>query len=673
MSQEELGRYTLEERVAQGGMGEVWRARAPDGVGVCIKRLDPSLRDNVDFIEMFRDEASLVADLDHENVIRMIELIDTDEELAQVMEYVDGASLARIRSAVSDEGRGFEVEEALQIGVYLCRALHHAHTRTRDGAPGGEPLKIVHRDVSPQNILVDKEGRLKLVDFGIAKAAARLTRTQSGTLKGKLSYMAPEQARGEPLDHRADQFAAGILLWEMLTGRRLFGGRNELLILDQVQKSDPVPPSTVKAGVPRSVDRAVLRALRWHPDERFADTAAFERALQACLEEIVPGGRADLEPIVARTLARQPETTAARGGVVRTRVLTSGDGPGSTDEEAVEGPPPMMTDPLAQPEHTGQFFRPRKPWNKGALFAGATGAAVVALGIAAAVWLAEREEPVTEEAEAAPPPPGADVDALEAKLTSAPAHPCRTELLDDLLLDKSPLSEAGQESFVAAVDQCVKLAEDAPRLRAALRAAGKLETPPWPKKKKRTTAVIKARAAELARRGQQALAAGEYARAKELYVEAVALDPSRIDDHGAIGQAFRGVGDPAGAAHHLRLWLHARPAHPDRERTERYLARYGQANALKDTSEPGLEELHVRVERLLQDAEAAAEPVPLLESARELLPEDARVLLRLGDAYETAGRTEDAKRLFQAALASSSGAQAKRIKERLVKLGSQRL
>ncbi|HEY4223159.1 MAG TPA: protein kinase, partial [Myxococcota bacterium] len=138
---EPLGDYQLEERIARGGMAEVWRAHRPDGSIVCIKRLDSSLRNDVDFIEMFRDEAALVLDLDHPNIVKMHELIDDDEELAQVMEYVDGPSLARIRAAIDDEG-GFPVAAALQIGIYLARALHHAHTRTRDGVVGGAPLTI---------------------------------------------------------------------------------------------------------------------------------------------------------------------------------------------------------------------------------------------------------------------------------------------------------------------------------------------------------------------------------------------------------------------------------------------------------------------------------------------------------------------------------------------------
>jgi serine/threonine protein kinase len=646
---EKLGSYVLEERVARGGMGEVWRARGPDGAVVCIKRLDPSLRNDVDFIEMFRDEASLVADLDHENVIKMFELIDTDEELAQVMEYVDGASLARIRGALSDDGAGFSVEEALQIGVYLCRALHHAHTRTRDGVPGGEPLAIVHRDVSPQNILIDKRGKLKLVDFGIAKAAQRLTRTSAGTLKGKLIYMAPEQARGDGVDARADQFAAGILVWEMLTGRRLFGGRNEMLILDQVQKSDPVPPSTVKKNIPRSVDKAVLRALRWHQEERFADMAMLERALQACLEEVSGRKTVDLSALVTRTLAKEPEATAAKmaaqGGVVRTRVLSSGEGDtseqanASTVEKSVEksesgkarAAPPFITDPLAQPEHTGQFFQRRSTWTAANIAAAAAGVVVIAGLISGALWLAERDPvdatPTPTPAQAAAQTAQARLDDLEKRLEEAPTHPCRTELLDDLL-DKSPLQAASVDSLAAAVDACVKMATDAPKLRAQLKSNGKLNTPPWPKKKKRTAAVIAARAAEMARRGQLALAAGEYERGKELLVEAVTLDPSRVDDHAALAQAFRGLGDPAGAGYHLRLYFHVHPDDVDRERAERYLRRYNQSTELKPSAEPSIDEKHVRVARFLADAARVTDDkrrAALLDAADALLPGDPRV------------------------------------------------
>jgi serine/threonine protein kinase/tetratricopeptide (TPR) repeat protein len=739
MEGDRLGSYTLEERVARGGMAEVWRAHDDDGAVVCIKRLDPSLRNDVDFIEMFRDEAALVLDLDHENVVRMKELIDTDDELAQVMEFVDGPSLARVRSAVGDEG--LSVEEALQIGVYLSRALHHAHTRTRDGIEGGAPLSIVHRDVSPQNILVDKAGHLKLVDFGIAKAASRLTRTQAGTLKGKLSYMAPEQARGGPLDHRADQFATGILVWEMLTGRRLFGGRNELLILEQVQKSDPVPPSTVKKGIPRSVDKAVLRALRWHPEERFPDMAQLERALQACLTEVVPRGVYDLAPLVARALAASPlETTAQKAvqGAITTRVISaeSESAPSSSDEgfggntESLSSP--ITTNPLAHPEHTGDFFKKRRSWKPGNVAIAGAGVVVIGAVVGVAVWYAERDP--TQGKNSEPDALFADVDgaqkawpklteslastckqpcvaplvktapssvritqaalldacaaacnvagagrfeppatdALEQKLDKAPAHPCRTELLDDLL-DKAPLSKLGRAALADDVDTCLAVAEDAPKLRASLKT-GALDDVGWPKLKKggkkHTAAVIGAHVTELEKRAQLALAVGEYERAKELLASALALAPDHVDDHALIAQAFRGLGDTAGAGYHLRLWLYANPGAPEGERAARYLKRYQLPAALQLSSSPGVEEKHARVARLLNDADGAADPVVPLENARLLAPDDGRVLLRLGDAYAGAGRKEDAKKTFQAALSSSSGAQARALKERIARLGS---
>lgn len=680
MATERLGDWVLEERIARGGMGEVWRARGPDGRIVCIKRLDASLRSDVDFIEMFRDEASLVADLDHENVIHLIELIDNERELAQVIEFVDGPSLARVRGMLGDTGGDFTLGEALQIAVYLCRALHHAHTRRRDGAPDGLPLQIVHRDVSPQNILLDRQGRLKLVDFGIARAAQRLTRTRDGMLKGKLSYMAPEQARGEPLDHRADQFAAGILVWEMLTGRRLFAGRNEHLILEQVQQSDPVPPSTVKRGIPRDVDAAVLRALRWHPDERFFDMAAFERALQSCLDMVqgATSSTVDLAPLVARTLAHLPERTAVRAseGVVHTRVLV--DDPSGAERSETEENPRITTtedmgasDPRAHPRHTGEFFNPRRAGVDRRLFAaGAFG--VFGLVALVAVLLRPRDPPP---AQTLPIPPAAStsaLDELETRVRSLGPHPCRTELLDDFL-DKRPLGEAGMRGLAAAVDDCGRLAALAPRERETLREKNLLEFPAWPKKKRRTRQVVVARAAELERRGALAFHAGEYDAAKKLLVEALRLDPSRVDDHARLGQTLRGLGDARSAGRHLRLWLHLHPEHDDRERVERYLARYREATALAPATEPELDERYVRAARLLRDADAAeaahADPLPALEAARALLPRDGRVLLRLGEAYADAGRQDEARPVLEAALKLAGPVQGKKIRARLDALG----
>ncbi|MBI1944964.1 MAG: protein kinase [Deltaproteobacteria bacterium] len=650
-----VGRYILEERVARGGMAEVWRALDPErGEDVCLKRLDPSLRNDVDFIEMFRDEAALVLDLDHDNVVKVIELIDADDELAQVMEFVDGPSLARIRAGVEQleettGAGGFTAGEALQISIYLARALHHAHTRRRDGRADGAPLMIVHRDVSPQNVLIDKQGRLKLVDFGVAKAAQRLTTTRAGTLKGKLSYMAPEQARGSAVDHRADQFAAAVLLWEMLTGRRLFTGRNELLILDQVTKSDPVPPSTVKAGIPRAVDRVVLRALRWHAEERFPDMAAFERALQACLDELEPKGKVELASLVARALAAGLPVVE---GAAHTRVMAQADD--STKEASAEAPRPFTTNPTAQPEHTGQFFKPRAAsWP---MIAGVGGLALglIGGGVALAVWLAERD--------VAPPPPAlspleAELAAIERTLEGAPSHPCRTELLDDLL-DPAPFSDAGRAALATSATQCRALADDAARLRTRadkLEAAYQTDQEALadPKNKKKKKPSLYARVAQLERLGRASLDAGAYERAKMHLAEAVALAPARLELQPLLAQTFRGLGDPAGAAYHVRLWLHAQPDDANGERARRYLARYGQSAELVPSSRPAPDEQWARLRRLRKDAEQAppAERPVLLERAHALLPRDSDTLLALVDAYEAIGQAADARAVLEAALA----------------------
>ena len=671
-----VGRYILEERVARGGMAEVWRALDPEtGQDVCVKRLDPSLRNDVDFIEMFRDEAALVLDLDHDNVVKVLELVDSDDELAQIMEFVDGPSLARIRAGVEaleeQTGQGgFTTGEALQIGIYLSRALHHAHTRRRDGRAEGVPLQIVHRDVSPQNVLVSKGGALKLVDFGVAKAAQRLTRTRAGTLKGKLSYMAPEQARGNPVDHRADQFAAAVLLWEMLTGRRLFTGRNELLILEQVTKSDPVPPSTVKGGIPRSVDRVVLRALRWHKDERFPDMAAFERALQGCLEELEPKGQVDLAPLVARALSAG---AASADGATRTRVIAAADD--STKEASADEPRPFTTNPTAQPEHTGQFFRQRAAQWPLLLGAGAAGLALVGGGVALAVWLAERE--VEESAPLTPESPRvAELAAIERTLMDAPPHPCRTELLDDLL-DPAPFSDAGRATLAESARACRALADDGARLRAR---ADKLEADYLAdqqalasKKSKKKKPSLYARVSTLEKLGRASLDAGEYERAKARFAEAVALAPARVELQALLAQSFRGLGDPAGAAYHTRLWLHAFPDDVDAERARRYLTRYGHRAELSPAESPAADERWARLRRLRRDADqATAEERPaLLTQAHELLPRDSETLLTLVDAYEALGRVDDAKKALQSALARTPPPDnLKRLKARLAKLGA---
>jgi serine/threonine protein kinase len=220
------GRYVLEERIAMGGMAEIFRAKtATEGFEkrVCIKRVLPHFLEDEEFVTMFRDEARTAAKLQHANVVQVFDFGEEDGALFLAMELVDGNDLRRIMDASRKKRVAIHIGEAVQIAIDMCRGLHHAHG-----------LGVVHRDVSPHNVLVSKVGEVKVTDFGIARAAERATHTSTGIVKGKVAYMSPEQAQGLPFDHRLDQFATGIVLWEMLTGTRLFTGDSDVFILKKV-------------------------------------------------------------------------------------------------------------------------------------------------------------------------------------------------------------------------------------------------------------------------------------------------------------------------------------------------------------------------------------------------------------------------------------------------------
>jgi serine/threonine protein kinase len=191
------------------------------------------------------------------------------------MEFIDGADLRRILDLTQKRGEEVGIGHAVQVAIGVCRGLHHAHS-LKDS---GKKLGIVHRDISPHNILISEAGEVKVTDFGIAKAAERATHTGTGVVKGKLAYMAPEQAEGEPVDHRLDQFATGIVLWEMLTGRRLFSGPNEMAVFRALVACEIPLPSSLRGEVPGELDAIVLKALARNPEDRYADMRAFEQAL----------------------------------------------------------------------------------------------------------------------------------------------------------------------------------------------------------------------------------------------------------------------------------------------------------------------------------------------------------------------------------------------------------
>lgn len=264
--------YEILGKLATGGMAELFLARAPTPNGrpgpvVVLKRILPHLAEDPEFVRMFRDEAYLAATLKHPNIAQVFDIGREGEDYFFTMEYVHGENLRAILRAAQKRGESIPLTHILTVAMGLTASLHHAHEQTDDQ---GRPLHIVHRDVSPTNVLVAYDGSLKIVDFGIAKAAAGTHVTQAGMLKGKASYMSPEQCRATNVDRRSDVFAIGILLYEMTTLTRLFKGDNELAILHQVLSGAVDPPSSRRPGYPPELERIVLKALASEPDHRYA-------------------------------------------------------------------------------------------------------------------------------------------------------------------------------------------------------------------------------------------------------------------------------------------------------------------------------------------------------------------------------------------------------------------
>jgi serine/threonine-protein kinase len=248
---------------------------------VAIKRLHPQLADAPDVATGLLDEARIVSRIRHPNVVPTLDLITSDEEVLLVMEYVHGESLSRLLRASRTAG---EVAPMPIVASVLCGALHGLHAAHEARSEAGEPLGIVHRDVSPENLLVGVDGVTRLLDFGIAKAHGRLTTTRNGQLKGKVAYMAPEQILCAEVTRRTDVYAAGIVLWEALTGARLFEGEDEAAVMTAAFEAPIRPPSELAGHVPAAVDSLVLRALDRHVDGRFATA----RELAIALEDAIP-------------------------------------------------------------------------------------------------------------------------------------------------------------------------------------------------------------------------------------------------------------------------------------------------------------------------------------------------------------------------------------------------
>lgn len=286
-SEAKFGRYAIVEALAKGGMAQIYKAKTPQGKIFTLKKILKDYSDNADFIQMFLEEAKISLQLKHPHVIRVLDFGQIDSTYFLAMEYVFGRDVSALLKKCAENRMYIPMDVACHMIYQCCLGLDYAH-HLKDSF--GNPLSIVHRDISPPNILVSYNGEAKILDFGIAKALTATTRenTRSGVLKGKFSYMSPEQASGKPIDMQSDVFSLGTVLYELLTTRNLFYTPDEIETLEKVRKADVQPPSKVRKDIPPELDKIVLKALAQKTKARYKTCAEFGDALQSFLTKYFP-------------------------------------------------------------------------------------------------------------------------------------------------------------------------------------------------------------------------------------------------------------------------------------------------------------------------------------------------------------------------------------------------
>lgn len=305
-------KYRVIKRLEAGGMAEVFIGEAEGVQGfkkrVAIKRVLPHLAQNESFIEMFLDEARLSAKLDHANIVSVFDISAREDTYFLIMEFVDGANLKRIMDYLQSQGRRWPLGDAAFVCMEACRGLSYAHELADDE---GKPLGIVHRDISPPNILLTKRGEVKVADFGLAKAGTQISQTDPGVVKGKFSYLSPEAAMGKEVDARADVFSLGIVLWEMLAGRRLFLGENDYATVKLIQKTNVPRLSPLNSEVDEAFEEVLLRALTQDPDHRYQSARELGDALAGYLfDRQLKVTSYDIASLVTAATSKAPAPTA---------------------------------------------------------------------------------------------------------------------------------------------------------------------------------------------------------------------------------------------------------------------------------------------------------------------------------------------------------------------------
>jgi serine/threonine-protein kinase len=409
-----VGRYALFGEIASGGMATVHFGRllGPAGFSrvVAMKRLHRQLAKETEFVSMFVDEVRLAARVQHPNVVATLDAIEQDGELFLVMEYVHGESLAQlIRLARSRE---LYVPPAIAASI-VCGLLHGLHAAHEATSESGEPLGIIHRDVSPQNVLVGSDGVTRVLDFGIALAARRLQNTRDSQIKGKAAYLAPERVQGREADRRSDVYGAAVVLWEALTGARLFDADNDAALFTQIASIDVPRPSTLAPGISPGLEAITMRGLDRDADKRFATAREMALALQQEVGLVAPSVVGDwVSDIAAKQLSERARYLASlsnatpstpRGDEPHTRPMPPKDVARSTAPEAEAAPP------AARP---------------GARLAIAV---LLAAVVAAAVIFRPRSESVRASTPEASAPSAVPAPALVAPLATIAPEPVKSE------------------------------------------------------------------------------------------------------------------------------------------------------------------------------------------------------------------------------------------------------
>ena len=416
----QLGKYTLVRRLAVGGMAELFLARSTALHGiektVVLKRILPAYAQSQDFIAMFLTEARLAAGLHHPNIAQVYDIGEENGTVFFTMEYVAGQDLRKLLTTLGEQGQRLGLADVVHIGIGVAAGLHHAHQHCD---PDGVHLGIVHRDVSPANVIVTYEGDVKVVDFGIAKAAALGPGTVAGALKGKIPYMSPEQCRGELVDCRSDVFSIGTLLWEMALGRRLFvPSTNEFLLLQSVEKAEVPPPSSIMPDFPPALEAIILRALTRDREQRYQSALDLRIDLEEFARQAqLPVSSARMARVMDQVFPVKRRPTASSTGTTvppEIRVEPTFPDPGERTRPATRSPSAPVTEVTPDEE-------PPQRRNRVALVAaiGLASAAVASLGLWTAYAFLHSEPDVAVEADASEPA----VEALPAAVTAEPPKP----------------------------------------------------------------------------------------------------------------------------------------------------------------------------------------------------------------------------------------------------------